>query len=460
MGFSFKLSIIIGIVVVLSLGLYITNIVFSFKYKTYELENDSIIKTIDDQLNSQFIYEFSAKTYCSSWEEKLNLGTWDGSLSKCNCGGNIVERECMDNETNCKDTKGLEPKSYTVFNGNEICVSRKGDKYKDLIKSGKIINNNQTCSETDKSCGIVDTLDRKLCVDKNQDCPINIHNINKIQEKLFISNNKLDNNNKMYLSEENDEEKIISLIKLSDGYPCLRIEEKNWKAYHPDEKVKSQTCSEINGQTTDNRYTKFDNYQTRKIQLYQDNKLDDYITEEMRNDYTNINLYGGVYYGMDLNKYDFNYDTLKSLQKLPNDCNYYMKIFSYILLGTLIAPFTGGVGACANGSEGKAFECFLTAFLGLVALIVVIGFLADFVLCIIICVNVQRIRWNLLQIANISDEFTNVLVKEVISKYSANFGFSISLIIILILLLGLGIITFILYRKENRYKSLVLNITK
>lgn len=90
----------------------------------------------------------------------------------------------------------------------------------------------------------------------------------------------------------------------------------------------------------------------------------------------------------------------------------------------------------------------------------VIGFLADFVLCIIICVNVQRIRWNLLQIANISDEFTNVLVKEVISKYSANFGFSISLIIILILLLGFGIITFILYRKENRYKSLVLNITK
>jgi hypothetical protein len=191
--------------------------------------------------------------------------------------GNIVERECMNNETNCQNIKGLEPKNFTVFNGTEICVSRKGDKYKDLIKSGKIIGKNQTCSEADRSCGVVDTLDRKLCVDKNQDCPININNINKIQEKLFISNNKLDIDNKMYLNEENNEEKIISLIKLSDGYPCLRINEKNWKVYHPDEKVKSQTCSEINGQTTDNRYEKFNNYQTRKMDLYQDNKLDEFI---------------------------------------------------------------------------------------------------------------------------------------------------------------------------------------
>jgi hypothetical protein len=44
------------------------------------------ITTINDHLNSKFIYEFNAKEQCSSSEERLNLGTWDGSISKCKCG--------------------------------------------------------------------------------------------------------------------------------------------------------------------------------------------------------------------------------------------------------------------------------------------------------------------------------------------------------------------------------------
>ena len=78
---------------------------------------------------------------------------------------------------------------------------------------------------------------------------------------------------KYYLNEENNKEKIISIIKLSDGLPCLNFSEKNWKAYHSDEKVKNETCSSINGKITDDRYEKFDKFQTTKLKLYTDNNI-------------------------------------------------------------------------------------------------------------------------------------------------------------------------------------------
>ena len=92
----------------------------------------------------------------------------------------------------------------------------------------KIINKTQDCPGTSKSCGIIDTLNRKLCVDQNEDCPINKDYIDNFPINLFTSNQKLDNDNKMYLNEEVEEKKIITSIKLSDGFPCIRSNESRW----------------------------------------------------------------------------------------------------------------------------------------------------------------------------------------------------------------------------------------
>ena len=138
----------IGLSICLAIGLYVTNIVFSFKFKFYEFEKDSIILTVNNHLNTRLIYSFSVNDKCPSGYETLKLGTWNGSFTK-------------------------PAKNYTVFAGKEICVIRKGDIFKELIDAGKIINKTQDCPGTSKSCGIIDTLNRKLCVDQNEDCPIN-----------------------------------------------------------------------------------------------------------------------------------------------------------------------------------------------------------------------------------------------------------------------------------------------
>ena len=244
--------IILGIIV--ALGLIITNLVFSFKYEAYEIHNEKIVSYIHETLNTKFIYDFNPRIKCKEGEEKLILGTWGGTIDKCQCGNYLKDYACTKEDKDCQTIQGVKPKNYTVFGGKEICVVRKGETYYNLVKSGKIISKDKNCPENEKSCGIVDTLERKLCVNKDEDCPLNITSIDKEYEETninkFISKINLDNDNIMnFLDETIDNNKIISIIKISDGFPCLNISEKNWKSYHPEEKYKNEKCYPINGKT-------------------------------------------------------------------------------------------------------------------------------------------------------------------------------------------------------------------
>ena len=406
----------IGLSICLAIGLYVTNIVFSFKFKFYEFEKDSIILTVNNHLNTRLIYSFSVNDKCPSGYETLKLGTWNGSFTK-------------------------PAKNYTVFAGKEICVIRKGDIFKELIDAGKIINKTQDCPGTTKSCGIIDTLNRKLCVDINEDCPINKDDIDNFHVTLFTSNQKLDNDNKMYLNEEVEEKKIITSIKLSDGFPCIRSNESRWISYHADEYTRSEDCSYVKDKNTDDRYVKFERFRTNKTELYKDNGLDEFINEKTRQDPTIINLYGGPLIGMKLDKRNFNYEELLSIQKLVNSCSRVMKVFSIIMLGVLVGPLIGGGGA----ASGAGTVC-VGIFLGLAGVVIVIGFLVDFILCIIIYCNVQRIEWRIVDFSKICDVYTNEMLKEVVDKYSTNYKFALGIIIVLSLLVFFSISAVVCYR--------------
>ena len=118
-----------------------------------------------------------------------------------------------------------------------------------------------------------------------------------------------------------------------------------------------------------------------------------------------------------------------------------MKIFSYIMLGALVGPIIAGISA-AKGIEGVHIMCSL--LLGGIA--IVIGFLVDFILCIIIYVNVQRIEWRIVDFFKICDEYTNEMLKEVVTKYSSNYSFALAIIIVLSLLVFFSILAVIFYR--------------
>ena len=110
----------------------------------------------------------------------------------------ILNYTCPEIKLGCVIIEGIKPQNYTLFEGKEMCVIRKWENYYDMVKSGKIIAKEKTCSETQKLCGIVDIFGRKLCVNQNEECPLNKNCIGKVYEEKplnkFISKIYIDKN--------------------------------------------------------------------------------------------------------------------------------------------------------------------------------------------------------------------------------------------------------------------------
>lgn len=207
------------------------------------------------------------------------------------------------------------------------------------------------------------------------------------------------------------------------------------------------------GKTTDDRYEKFENFETKKAKLYKDNGLATYVTSDLESDETPINLCGTTFIGLEVGEEGFDYDKLISIQNLSNKCNKVMVIFSYIMLGVLISPIIGCVNGCAAGNSSsnssKGIECVMVTFFVIAGVVIVIGFLVDFILCIIIYISVQRIEWRLSNTSNIGDEATNAMMNEVLEKYSSNYSFALAIIIVLVLFICFAITSIVTYLKKK-----------
>ena len=61
----------------------------------------------------------------------------------------------------------IKSKDYQIINSEYICVRKSDKTYFDYL-----ISKDKECPEYYKSCGIIDTLERKLCVKNGNICPI------------------------------------------------------------------------------------------------------------------------------------------------------------------------------------------------------------------------------------------------------------------------------------------------
>ena len=454
------LVVLLVIIGFLAVGILITNIVFSFDYQTYDLSNDTIIEVIQKDLNSKLISNINIRQTCQNGEEELVLEKWDGTPDVCYCDGK--ETPCESKTDYCTTTKGIPAKNITVINGKKICIERGKKTIKDYFKEKNIYSKNENCPDDYISCGIIDTLDRKLCIKNSENCPINSNNV-ELQQALI--NFKLYNNNYSVYSEnvynnyflneeENNNDTIISTFKLSNGYPCIDVSERSWKLYLPKNQISTKTCSSyIKGTNIDKRYIKFNNFQTKYIQLYEKNELNEYITNELKNDNTSIDLYGRAIFGIN-NPDDFDYDKIISIQDTSNTCNNIMKIVSFIMIGVVLSPIFAicGIGQNSSNCNGQSAEKAAMVFAAIIIIVIVIGFLIHFVVCIIIYISIQRLKWILVDNSKIGDDYTNEMFKLLIDSYSSNYKYALGIMIVIAIMFSCGIISLILHffsKKRN-----------
>ena len=229
---------------ILFLILSIIHLVFYFYIKQTDMEN------IFDSFESSPLFDFSVETYCAD-KSHITFHVWEG------------REETYYYYNNGKinsNTKIVDVTDIDKINGHYFCY--KHISYKELLYKGQI---KKECSGIySKNCGIIDTLNQKMCIKENEDCPLYNVGIGTDFSKpggIYYNNDVISSNNK----------KIIGKIILNDGQPCYRLNEKLWKKFVSKEAGNQHLkCElEIFGKFTDDRFEQKGDISYN--QLYYDN---------------------------------------------------------------------------------------------------------------------------------------------------------------------------------------------
>ena len=459
----FAVIINLGIVaIVCFLGALIANLIFAFSFNQFFIEN-SIFQYINRDLNTKLIYKITQRDKCEEGEETLVIGTWFGSINKCQCSPQrILNNDCTDENRGCTTISG-EPKNYTKFYDKFFCVVREGKTYKELILANQIKNADEKCPENYDYCGVIDTLFRKLCVKKGDKCPITINNMFRTYSfnEYYTNNNQFNHkeNLELFINELNEyvDNSTISLIEVGETFPCMNYSQKVWTTYDANDRNDVTSCSNIGGEEYDYRFIKIKGFEINKADFYKNNELDAYITEEFEK--LHVNLYGRVLFGLYYNGENINYERMVEIQENVNTYGTAINIITKVMFILFIAPIAlvvfclglagsglaAGGGSCDCGDICKSVLIFLGGDFGIS---VGLGNIANYIVCCLMLKNLIELKGIIKAFKN-SDEYTNILVESIMNSINKDFNFSLAIVIITsfsLFLVLLGGIYFVINR--------------
>lgn len=157
----------------------------------------------------------------------FSFGKWEGTLKGC---GNkdtkavkVLKKETCD--SNEETLLPISSRNIYIYKGLTICAETKGN-YFDLLYNGYIVKENEECKEGKKNCGYIDTLNNKLCLDIDEECPINFIEFSDKQPENISNLNEIKGKDiNLYFSKDpqittTKKEKIISSFRIGDSYLC------------------------------------------------------------------------------------------------------------------------------------------------------------------------------------------------------------------------------------------------
>ena len=315
MGFIEKLEdnrklLILDAIIILLIG--IVHLIFYFFIKPSDFDN------LFDTYESSPLFNLDIKKSenCGS-QSPYTFQVWEG-----------VKKKKVSRKSRRSKSKIVDKTNLNKLNGHLFCYDYKS--YRELLYNGQI-RRNECPSQYEKDCGIIDTLNQHLCIEKDEICPtydLGLDDEENVKNDLYeyIADAKAyysRNDNNFF----KDNFKIIGKVILNEGQPCYRLSEKLWRKFISKEAVEEHLeCElEILGKTTDDRFEQKGDITYR--QIYHDNipenrfdKLKDKLKEYK------VSLYSREFLGIDKEcdeKYNINkddYDNLKKNQKMEQIC--------------------------------------------------------------------------------------------------------------------------------------------
>ena len=209
----------------------------------------------------------------------------------------------------------------------------------EILKSKSLKKKDEECRVGYKSCGQIDTQNRKLCVAEGDECPLT--------RKNFMVSNK----NLSPLNEDNDQ--ILSIFKFSQGTPCINLNETEWN--YPKGLIVNRHCTtQVYNKKWDDRYYKIPSVeQISQYKLYEDHLINSSLSINDIYAYEKemINLYARNFIAFDEEKAeDFSYENLLMKIEDINDNVKAIKIALIVLFIPLLC--CGGIGGAGFGYGG------------------------------------------------------------------------------------------------------------
>ena len=152
----------------------------------------------------------------------LEGNQWMGLVKGCNCRSTVKRTDSCNPKNGCYQVYPRPRQDYTYWRNTKICA----DKFQETYFDFNIEENAASCPSGTRSCGIIDTENNHLCMDNNEECPINsvkiMPNNNGEGNRINLGNNDLlfgnpdANSNPIGINSLT----IPIEFKLSEGVPC------------------------------------------------------------------------------------------------------------------------------------------------------------------------------------------------------------------------------------------------
>ena len=318
-------------------GIYIFMNFYSFAQELYN---------INMSLDNSIIDHFQLRDSNNSYYTYGPFHEWKGRVEYI-CK-KMENKTCVESEE--KELNGPE---YIYKMSNKYLTGEKKTKYIDLLKNGKIKRLNESCEKNFKNCGKIDTLGQKLCLSKEEECPIQDFKISNKEIKGYNNVEYQYNQIHEFISYSNKRTdlSIIGNITLSSDTPCINNNDQSWEKLEKKEKEETKYCKkEYKKQKKDIRYKLAGTISY--VNIYQSNLP----TNAFNSMYSqllghSLGVYIRPFIGIDVDCYrnsKFDYDNNKKLQKTIDDLIMFSKSYLVILISIFLC---GGIFKCKCGKD-------------------------------------------------------------------------------------------------------------